>query len=85
MSTSITRAVSRRRWVATSAAAMAGIPQVEPGKTFSMGAGFGNFNGQSAIAVGVSGRVSDRVIVKGGIAGSSGGKATSSAGVGYSW
>ena len=64
--------------------ALAGIPQVDNNKTFSLGAGFGNFSGQSALAVGASVRVFDNAVIKAGV-GASDGNTSVSAGVGYSW
>jgi hypothetical protein len=66
-------------------AALAGIPQVDPGKAFSLGAGAGSYGGESAIAVGFSARFKENVVIKAAIGGTSGGKAVGSAGVGFSW
>jgi hypothetical protein len=69
-----------------SASALSGIPQLEQGKSFSVGAGMGNFNGQAAVAIGFSARlIRENIVVRAGVAGASGGKSTGSAGVGYSW
>lgn len=45
-------------------AAMANIPQVTEGATFSVGAGAGNTDGESALAVGFSARAAQNVVVK---------------------
>lgn len=46
------------------AMAQANIPQVIQGQTFSIGAGVGGYAGENAVAVGMSARVSQSVIVK---------------------
>ncbi|EIX7371986.1 YadA-like family protein [Citrobacter freundii] len=46
------------------AMAQANIPQVLQGQTFAVGAGIGGYDGQSAVAVGFSARVSQSVTVK---------------------
>lgn len=66
-------------------AALASIPQVEQGKTFSLGAGVGSYNGYQAIAVGGSGRITQNTIVKASVATSAHGKPTFGAGISYSW
>ncbi|NTV12094.1 MAG: hypothetical protein HGA47_15185, partial [Zoogloea sp.] len=67
------------------AAALAGIPQVDQGKTFSLGLGAGTFNGQSAVSIGGSFRFRSSTIAKVAVSKSSGDNATGSAGVGFSW
>jgi peptidoglycan hydrolase CwlO-like protein len=49
---------------ASGAMAQANIPQVIQGQTFSVGAGMGGYEGENAVAVGMSARVSQSVIVK---------------------
>ncbi|MDX6022711.1 YadA-like family protein [Scandinavium sp. V105_16] len=49
---------------ASGAMAQANIPQVIQGQTFSVGAGIGGYEGENAVAVGMSARVSQSVIVK---------------------
>ena len=66
------------------AGAMAGLPQVEPGKQFSIGLGVGNYSGYSAMAIGASARINDNLIIKFGV-GTSGNKVLVNGGVGYSW
>lgn len=66
------------------AGAFAGIPQVDPGKKLSLGAGYGYYNTENALAVGGSIRVANNGIVKTGVAITSG-DASVSAGFGYSW
>ena len=66
-------------------AALASIPQVEQGKTFSLGAGVGSYNGYQAIAIGGSGRITQNTIVKASVATSAHGKPTFGAGISYSW
>jgi len=46
------------------AMAQANIPQVIQGQTFAIGAGVGGYEGENAVAVGMSARVSQSVIVK---------------------
>ena len=65
--------------------ALAGIPQVDPNKTFSLGAGLGTYSGESAIAIGISARYTNNMVAKAAISSTSGGKAVGSAGVGFSW
>ncbi|WP_432711326.1 YadA C-terminal domain-containing protein [Paraburkholderia acidicola] len=67
------------------AGALAGLPQVEPGKTFMLGAGLGNYGGYTALAVGGSARVTQNTIVKFGVSTVSGERMMFNAGVGYSW
>ncbi|MEI6874249.1 MAG: YadA-like family protein, partial [Spirochaetota bacterium] len=45
-----------------SVAALAAIPNPAPGKTFSMGIGYGNFQGESAVAAGIKASIPDRNI-----------------------
>ncbi len=72
-----------RRGIA-SVAAVAGIPSLESGKQFNIGVGLGNFKGQTAVAVGANARFAPDVTGKLSI-GVSGGDATVSAGIGYSF
>jgi YadA-like membrane anchor domain len=67
------------------ASALSGIPQVESGKTFSLGAGTGVYNGQTAISVGGSYRFSPNAIVKVGIGLANGEQPAGNAGIAYSW
>lgn len=46
------------------AMAMANIPQVIQGQTVAIGAGMGGYNGENAVAVGVSARLSQNVTMK---------------------
>lgn len=48
-------------------AALAGLPQVDPGKHFMVGAGVGGYEGYSALSVGASARFNDNVIIKAGV------------------
>ena len=65
-------------------AAMANIPAPLPGHKYSMGVGYGNFQGEQAIAFGGSAMVTDSVNVKMS-AGVSGSDVTIGAGAGISW
>ena len=67
------------------AGALAALPQVEPGKTFSLGAGLGNYASYTALALGASARVAPDTIVKMGISTTSGKRSLINAGVGHSW
>ena len=66
-------------------AAMANIPQVEPGKTFSIGAGIGSYGGYQALAIGASGRIFENTLVKGSVARSGSGQTVLGAGISHSW
>ena len=61
-------------------------PQVEQCKTYSLGAGTGFYNGETAIAVGGSVRVARNAIFKGGISFStSESEPVGNAGIAFSW
>ncbi|HWE98276.1 MAG TPA: YadA-like family protein [Caulobacteraceae bacterium] len=49
------------------ATALSMIPQVEPGKRFALGIGLGDYRGYGAVALGGSARVTDHIVVKGGV------------------
>ncbi len=66
-------------------AAMANIPQVDQGKNFSVGAGYGNFKGENAMALGGSARFSENVVAKASVGYSSESSTTVGGGVSYSW
>ncbi|WP_322788639.1 YadA family autotransporter adhesin, partial [Paraburkholderia megapolitana] len=77
--------VARRSYSGiAAAAALAMIPEVDPGKTLSVGFGSGNYQGYSAVAFGFTARVAENIKVKGGV---SGGGAGTVFGVGaaYQW
>ena len=65
--------------------AMSNIPQVEPGKTFALGAGVGSYNGYQAIAIGASGRITENTVVKASLGTSENGHVAFGGGVSYSW
>ncbi len=67
-----------------SVAAMSNIPQVGAGQNFSLGLGYGNFAGESAIAAGGSARITDNLVAKTSL-GFGAGKATFGGGVAYAW
>jgi hypothetical protein len=67
-----------------SVAAMANIPAPAPGKNFSIGLGYGNFEGESAFALGGAARLTDNVSVQAS-AGRSDDNHSFGAGVGFSW
>ncbi|EAO3412043.1 hypothetical protein E3L83_05455 [Salmonella enterica] len=66
-------------------AAMANIPQVIQGQTFSVGAGMGNTDGESALAVGMSARASEHVVVKASVSNDTQHNFVVGAGVSYGW
>lgn len=66
-------------------AAMANIPQVIQGQTFSVGAGVGNTDGESALAVGMSARASENVVVKASVSNDTQHNFVVGAGVSYGW
>jgi autotransporter adhesin len=49
------------------ATALSMIPQVEPGKRFSVGVGLGSYKGYGAVAIGASARLTDHIIAKAGV------------------
>ena len=58
--------VARRSYSGIAAAtALAMIPEVDPGKTLSVGFGSGNYQGYSAVAFGFTARVAENIKVKG--------------------
>ena len=66
-------------------AAMANIPQVSQGSAFSVGAGVGAYDGESALAIGVSARFNENVVTKASVAMTSESDAVLGAGVSYEW
>lgn len=66
------------------AAALAGMPQVGQYEDFMVSAGVGHYKGETAVAVGASGRINSNVVVKGGVAFTSG-EAVVNGGVGIAW
>lgn len=66
-------------------AGMANIPQVTENATFSVGAGVGNTDGQSAIAVGFSARASQNVVVKAAVSNDTQHNFVIGAGASYQW
>ena len=67
-----------------SVAAMANIPDPAPGKAYSIGLGFGNFEGENAFAIGGAARLTENVSIQAS-AGHSDDSNTVGAGVGFSW
>ncbi len=66
-------------------AAMANIPQVIQGQNFSIGAGLGSSDSESAIAVGLSSRVSEHVVVKSSVSDDSQHNFVFGSGISYGW
>ena len=67
-----------------SSTAVANLPQVDPGKTFSVGVALGSYNGYSAIAFGMHYRFSPNGQMKASL-GTAGSKSTFGIGAGWSW
>jgi len=67
------------------AGALAGLPQVDYGKTFALGAGIGSYAGYTALAIGASARINQNTVVKFGVSTTSGTRTLINAGVGFSW
>ena len=65
-------------------AAIAGIPALPQGKHFNIGAGFGNYLGQSGVAIGGNVRLNDVVVLKAAV-GYANSNATTSVGLGYAF
>jgi hypothetical protein len=80
-----TNGMERVQGGVASSAAMSNIPQVEPGKNFSMGLGYGNFISQHATALGASARLREDTVIKASLASSTEGDATVGVGASYSW
>ncbi|MFU0967050.1 YadA C-terminal domain-containing protein [Kluyvera ascorbata] len=66
-------------------AAMANIPQVIQGQTFAVGAGVGTTDGESALAVGLSARAAEHVVVKASVSDDSQQNFVVGAGASYGW
>ena len=67
-----------------SVAAMANIPTPQAGKTFSLGIGYGNFEGENAFAFGGAARIDEYWSVQASV-GHSDDNSSFGAGVGFSW
>ncbi|MFM0289245.1 YadA family autotransporter adhesin [Paraburkholderia megapolitana] len=77
--------VARRAYSGVAAAtALAMIPEVDAGKTLSVGFGSGNYQGYSAVAFGFTARIAENIKVKGGVSGGSAGTAFG-VGAAYQW
>jgi hypothetical protein len=68
-----------------SVTAMANIPQVDQDKTFAVGAGYGNFMGKDALALGATYRMSKNGVLKASVASGTGGGRKTAAGLGAAW
>ena len=68
-----------------SVTAMANIPAVDQGKTFSVGLGLGNYDSSTAVALGASYRLGQVAVLRGSVAGGNGGKTAFGVGIGGSW
>lgn len=69
----------------SAAFASSGIPQVTDGQRFAMGAGIGGYEGESALAVGFSTRVTHAVVLKASVASDSQSGFGYNAGVSVGW
>ena len=67
-----------------SVAALAAIPSPMPGKNYSIGTGFGNYAGESAVALGAKANVGGNVSLAAGF-GYTGDDVTTNVGLGFSW
>ncbi|MDD5405670.1 MAG: YadA-like family protein [Sulfurovaceae bacterium] len=66
-------------------AALANIPQVDQGKTYSFGIGYGNYNSENAVALGGSWRFNNDGIFKASVGTGGSGETTVGAGAAWSW
>lgn len=66
-------------------AAMANIPQVSQGATFSVGAGAGTYDGEQGLAVGASARIGSQVVTKFSVSATTQHDFVAGAGVSYEW
>jgi autotransporter adhesin len=66
------------------ATALTMIPEVDPGKTLSIGIGVASYHGYSATAFGMNARITQNLKIKAGVGMSSAGAAVG-AGVAYQW
>jgi len=77
--------VARRAYSGVAGAvALSMIPDVDPGKTISVGIGTGGYQGYGAVALGFTARISSNIKVRGGASTSSAGTAYGG-GVSYQW
>lgn len=67
------------------AGAMANIPQVSQGSTFSVGAGVGGYDSEQAVAVGFSARINNNVVTKMSVSTNTQSELLWGAGVGVEW
>lgn len=67
------------------AGAMANIPQVSQGSTFSVGAGAGGYDSEQAVAVGFSARINNNVVTKMSVSTNTQSEVLWGAGVGVEW
>jgi trimeric autotransporter adhesin len=65
--------------------ALAAIPPPIPGKKFSIGVGYGYYEDENAVAVGIKGNLFNRASVGTGVGYAFGGRATVNAGLSFSW
>ncbi|WP_306770770.1 YadA-like family protein [Paraburkholderia sp. UYCP14C] len=78
-------ALARQAYLGVAGAtALTMIPDVDPGKTLSIGIGTGHYQGYSAVAIGFTARITDNLKVKGGVSSSASGTVYG-AGLGYQW
>jgi autotransporter adhesin len=68
-----------------SSVAMANMPLVDTGKNFAVGVALGGYDGQSAVALGASYRISPNGVFRGSVSTGSAAKTAVGAGVSFSW
>ena len=69
----------------SAAGAVANIPQVDTNKAFSLGVGVGGFDGETAVAIGGSARISKDGVIKASVGFGGGGGSSAVWGVGGGW
>jgi autotransporter adhesin len=88
METSLTNqmnSISDKAYAGTATvAAIAGIPALPEGKNFNVGAGFGNYLGQTGVAIGGNVRLTAKMALKAAV-GYANSKATTSVGLGFAF
>lgn len=67
------------------AAALSMIPEVDPGKTISVGIGTAGYQGYQAMAIGFTARITNNLKLKGGVAVNAAGGNTYGIGASYQW
>ena len=77
--------VARKAYSGVAAAtALAMIPEVDAGKSVSVGIGTGNYQGYAALAIGFTARVTENIKLRGGVS-TTGAGSVYGAGASYQW